>query len=766
MSNLLYEEQQEDEQYAREQKQGLKDANIDVGVVSGQIYTQKDWNKYFSLSKFMTNADSSSLTPTSYVMNINDMQLFDNGNLHSLDVFKIKASAMLSDLKLDEVTKMNDGSITQSPGLSYNIFINSNGPSFSGVSTNLNTLNSAIGSDGIRFLNENQVPFVIVWSGYMNSTNSDKTINNIINYDFAGNNSNQTNTLSLKINDSSNMDFININNQKITKGLFQNVNYPIHVIYISNPYSNSDNISFQISNSSNNKYNLSYFKEKGQIYEPKSFYFGMVQSNTLYKFYTIYDSETNITLKLYKYLNVNTNFNNIKIQINDNAKPTSISIPYLNNAIQATQQNTLSAQGGVLVYLNKLETTFRANKQFYVNEYDKEMTFVPYNASFLIQSVSSPYVKAGSFAPPNNLTLNANNIKDTDYTGCKQFCKDANCTSFYSYIESVPYTVIEQKSEKYTVDVSSVVQVPTKTTVTKQYPSSTMPFDKNTNSYNYSGTTFSKNEDVWVNEPKTIWSKETRTRMVDNPVTKYKNVKKCILNNDYNEINMVPLDKMNTIQPETKIKSSNLYIQNKNFSMDSQYMPEYVKTKNDYNYYNINDISNYTQGYAYLGKMNAPTLIGKPSLEPVIQTTQLHEDTIDNLINNNLILSTNAESFATREGYDGNYDGVTATSNSILNRLSTINNINVDISNNIYDIERIYADLSGNCLGTSEQIQRCIKYKFSTHDNAKITKKIADKNDAYQEDLTEVQLQQNNTYVLGAITTASLLIFAIMLGRG
>jgi hypothetical protein len=293
-----------------------------------------------------------------------------------------------------------------------------------------------------------------------------------------------------------------------------------------------------------------------------------------------------------------------------------------------------------------------------------------------------------------------------------------------------------------------------------------MPFDKNTNSYNYSGTTFSKNEDVWVNEPKTIWSKETRTRMVDNPVTKYKNVKKCILNNDYNEINMVPLDKMNTIQPETKIKSSNLYIQNKKFSMDSQYMPEYVKTKNDYNYYNINDISNYTQGYAYLGKMNAPTLIGKPSLEPVIQTTQLHEDTIDNLINNNLILSTNAESFATREGYDGVYDGVTATSNSILNRLSTINNINVDISSNIVDINRIYDDLSGNCVGTPEKIQSCIKYKFSTHDNAKITKKIADKNDAYQEDLTEVQLQQNNTYVLGAITTASLLIFAIMLGRG
>jgi hypothetical protein len=761
MSNLL----KNADQYAKDQLQGLKDVKINVGQLSEQIDTQKDWNKFFSLSKFMVNTDSSTLIPSSYVMNINDMQLFDNGNLHSLDIFKIKASSILSDLKLEEVKKISDDTIKKNEGLSYKIFTSSNGPALTGYSKQFDSLSSAIGSNAIQYLKENQVPFVIVWSGYITS---DRSANSIVNYDFVGTNRNQTNTLSLKIDDGSNMDFININNQKITKRLFENINYPIHLIYISSPYSNNDNISLQISNSSNNKYSLNYFVENGQIYEPKSFYFGMVQENKLYKFYTAYDSETNITLKIYKYLNVNTNFNNIKVQIKDNLRPSVVNIKSTNNPdVLATLQNTMSSQGEVLVYLNKLETTFRANKQFYVNEYDKQMTFVPYNASFLIQSEKAPYVYVGKFAPPANLILDMKNSKDTDSEGCKQFCKNANCTSYYSYVESVPYTVIEKKEEKYNVDVSNVVQVSTKKSVSKQFPSSDLPYDKKKNKYTYLEKSFTRKIDEWINIPKTVWKKETRTRMVDNPVTKYKNVSKCIINNDTNEINMVPLDKMNTVQPGTKIKYSNLYIQNKKFGMDSKYMPQYIKTKNDYKYYNINDVSNYTQGYQYVGQMDKPTLVGKSVLEPVKQTNKMQSDLLNNLVLNTLSRPSGAETFSTIEGLS-DYDGINATANNIVNKLDTINQLNADISANATTINSLYNDLSGNCNAMSSSIDynNCVKYKFSTHSSADITKKITDKNDAYAEDLTEVQLQQNNIYVLGAITTASLLIFAIMLGRG
>jgi hypothetical protein len=159
--------------------------------------------------------------------------------------------------------------------------------------------------------------------------------------------------------------------------------------------------------------------------------------------------------------------------------------------------------------------------------------------------------------------------------------------------------------------------------------------------------------------------------------------------------------------------------------------------------------------------------IGRQSLEPVKQTIQSQMDLVGRLIGNQMDPRKISENFSTKEGMAGDYYGVIATSNSILNRLYTINKINLDISQNLTDISGRYAGLSGNCnaLPNTVDYQNCIKYKFSNVPKANITKKITDKNDAYNEDLAEVQLQQNNTFVLGAITTASLLIFAIMMAR-
>jgi hypothetical protein len=750
-----YIENEENEyEYVKRQYKGLNNENISIGSISQQVETQKPWNDYFSLSKFMTGENSSTLEPTRFVLNTKKMQLFDNGILHSLSVFKKKAAAVLSDLKMEEVKKIRNGTITKYKGLSYKIFTSPNGPSMTGYSRYSRTftsLESAIGSEGINFLKGNQVPFVIVWTGYVIS---DASLNTNADYDFLGRCTNESNMLFLKIDDDSAMGIYNINNNKITKSLFKNKQYPINLVYKSSPYSEKDNIHFNVSNMNSERVYLRYMKENDQLYEPKNYYFGMVQSNTLYRFYTIYDSDTNIILDAYKnsLLNIQPKVVNVK----DN----------YGIQLEATVEDNSGFNNEIFVFLNVLRTNFRTNKQFYVNAYDKKLMFVPYNANFLKLNDSRPYVKAGEFAPPKNLILNEKNSKKTDYKGCRDFCKESNCTSFYSYIESVPYKVKEYNTEKYEVDVSYNTQSLQKERVDISYNSSNFIFDSK--NYKYVPTTSTKTIDAWVNKPTIAWKKETRTRQSDtsyNLITKYKNERKCIINNDYNEKNMVPLDKMNSIQPETGIISSDLYIQNKNFNMDPQNMPTYVKSKNNYVFYNINDTKNYTQDYKYVGEMNYPMPIGKPSLQPVQEVTQKQKDMINRLVENKMSNNPVTENFSTIEGFD--YDGVNATTNSILNKLSTINQLNVDISSNYHDINRLYSDLSGNCsaASNSNDYKKCIKYKFSTHPHANITKKISDKNDAYHEDLTEVQLQQNNTYVLGAITTASLLIFAIMLAR-
>ena len=258
----------------------------------------------------------------------------------------------------------------------------------------------------------------------------------------------------------------------------------------------------------------------------------------------------------------------------------------------------------------------------------------------------------------------------------------------------------------------------------------------------------------WVDKTTTVWEKKQVKDEIYEDRIRYKNVNKCLINYDIYEKNMVPLDKMNSIDPETKIISSNLYIQNKKFAMDSKYMPEYVETK--YTFHNINDPTNNIQGYAYKGEMSGPMHIGRHTLFPVRQTTKSSRNEVDELTNN-------VNGFTTLEGYNNDYDGIVATTNSVVSKLSTMDELNQNIKSNKTTINSLYTTLSGNCSGTDLQKQDCIKYKFSS--DSDITKKIVDKNDAYADDLAEVQLQQNNIYVLGAITTASLLIFAIMLGR-
>jgi hypothetical protein len=226
---------------------------------------------------------------------------------------------------------------------------------------------------------------------------------------------------------------------------------------------------------------------------------------------------------------------------------------------------------------------------------------------------------------------------------------------------------------------------------------------------------------------------------------------------------------MNSIQPESSIISSQLYIKNKDLGMDSQYMQTPIPSKNENIGYNLND--KYTQGYVYLDEMLNPVLVGKGSMLPVQYTTNINDQTLNTLVKGtSSTVSNNVQPFG---GFVESFEGVDAVSNSLISQLYAVNSLNRDISGNLQKIDTLYTTLKGNCsaAATTDDYQNCVKYKFHANSNgtvnplSDITKKITDKNDAYHEDLTEIQLQQNNMYVLGAIATASLLIFAIMLAR-
>lgn len=733
-------EEKQNQNYKNEQNIGLQEQANQLGIFSVTKDDLEKYNNAFFLSKFNVNKESSTITPYDLSLNINEMQLFDNGTLHSLDVFKMKASVILSDLRMQEINKIKNGSITEVNGLSYSIFTNNRSASFSGNTNSFNSLQDAIGSEGIEFLRENQLPFVIVWTGYVIS---DKTGNLANNYDFLGTSTNVSNNFSLKVDQGNLITPINITNGRVGISLFNNRKYPIDLIYISSAYKPTDNITFKINNSNNKTLKLHHLKENNQVYEPKYYYFGIVNANNLYKFYVIYDTETNIKLKSYK--NVNTQ------------SPNIININYEKQNLKVTISDTTQILSNTIVFLNKLETDFRVNKQFYVNQVDNLMTFVPYNSDFLTRQITTPYVLAGKFAPPTNIVLNNTNSINGNMNDCAKFCTKSNCSSYYSYVQSIPYTKEIKTPVVRIIDASVNRLIPTQVTTTKTLPNTTFELNKKGTNIPKFGA-FNRTTTTIKDIPTLVNEKKTKNEIETTYVTRYRRKNKCIINRDNNE-NIVPLDKMNSIQPESRIRSSNLYIQNKKFAMSKSNMPSYVPTRNDQVYYNINGPSNYTQGFEYEGRMSQQTPIGKHRVPAVKRLAQNIKTA------NNTMIKNNMQPFSNIEGFS--YDGIDPGLNSVDNKLSSINELNIDILNNINNIDSTFADLSGNCGNRQniEEYNKCIKYRFSTDPKANIVKKITDKNDAYAEDLTEVKLQQNNIYVLGAITTASLLIFAIMLAR-
>jgi len=740
--------------------------NTTIQTINTQINDQTiyDENAFF-LSKFNVDENNSTITNMICSMKLKDLTKFDNGALHSFDVFKKKASTMVSNDKLDILKQMKSGVIEQKNGLEYSIFSNSSEkPIFTGYSTSFQSLVDAIGQDNVN--NIQNGPFIIVWDGFFISkdTSFKQTLKNTSPkptlYTFSGSTTNSQAVFKIKINDGLRNSVNSIKNTTFQQYLYDNNLYPIRIVYNSQYYSQGDNVSLNIHAITDNgmtdvlKDKLAYLinTSNGTLYKEPTYYFGILKMKQLYRFYFINKSEYEMySLALDP---ITTNTESLVSFKDDEGNP-----------IVATNADP---NDDTQVNMYRLNTDYKVNKTFYVNEVDAQMTFVPYNvaSSILKTNIDTPYILSGNFAPADGIT---NSLKVDNQEDCKKSCIDnPDCTSFY-YLENREYiTTIEQKEMTTVTYAPYIAQEEKIGSVPKEYNATT--FIQQGNSYVPIQNSFERTVQGVVSQQVVKTRPDTITEMVDTPVQYPITVNKCLINTDDNEsTNIVSLNKMNSIQPESSIISSQLYIKNKDLGMDSQYMQTPIPSKNENIGYNLND--KYTQGYVYLDEMLNPVLVGKGSMLPVQYTTNINDQTLNTLVKGTpSTVSNNVQPFG---GFVENFEGVDAVSNSLISQLYAVNSLNRDISGNLQQIDTLYSTLTGNCSAavSDEDYQNCVKYKFHANSNgtvnplSDITKKITDKNDAYHEDLTEIQLQQNNMYVLGAIATASLLIFAIMLAR-
>jgi hypothetical protein len=237
----------------------------------------------------------------------------------------------------------------------------------------------------------------------------------------------------------------------------------------------------------------------------------------------------------------------------------------------------------------------------------------------------------------------------------------------------------------------------------------------------------------------------------------------CNINNN-NTDNIIPPNSTNLIQPGTNISSSELYIKEKSISMSSNYMSEPIPNNN------LNSASQYNN-YAYHNVL--PTSFSSPHVVGVY-SEQEYKDWKCN--QNKFLNGTNASC----EGFSGNrtYDYTIYTDLSKDGAIADISNNKIgplrimtqDLNDNIQRVND-----NGNNFDKNKYIYNKLYIDLSNNVNADFNPKFYQENspltrlptlaDGINEDVNEMILQQNNMYIVGSITTATLLITAILLAK-
>jgi hypothetical protein len=228
-------------------------------------------------------------------------------------------------------------------------------------------------------------------------------------------------------------------------------------------------------------------------------------------------------------------------------------------------------------------------------------------------------------------------------------------------------------------------------------------------------------------------------------------------------------------QKNGTIKTSDLYIRNR--AMKSTYAPIYSKipTLKMDTAKNVGDYSAYSDYQVLPVNLNARSLSkylnNTTTFDPNINDTGLDTKTVNELIrfNNN---------YGTVENFDNHgFKPPNSFSNSniindiSLNQVAPLKLIARDYSGAISQINKNYYDLSNGITNTAQlwnTLANDQKYDLSgnlVYYHGINTRKSPTIQDALNDDVKSIILQQNTIYMLGSVTAASLLILAIFLGK-
>jgi hypothetical protein len=228
--------------------------------------------------------------------------------------------------------------------------------------------------------------------------------------------------------------------------------------------------------------------------------------------------------------------------------------------------------------------------------------------------------------------------------------------------------------------------------------------------------------------------------------------------------NIVPPNLFNILQPGTNITSSELYIKDKKLTMDQKYMPQEIHVNK---MTSLSSFSNYSSHTLLPNSFTQPHIIGVGS-EPEYVSWKGDQ--------NKILFGTNKQGFTTlsksNEGFQ-QYDINTCTSDpkgcisNIENKkikpliemsgeyskkIQQMKANEIAIAGNITSFSTTYTDLSNNKLAQFNP-------EFTNFDNTVTIK------DVMNNDLNEMLVQQNNMYIMGTITAATLLVTAILIGK-
>ena len=99
---------------------------------------------------------------------------------------------------------------------------------------------------------------------------------------------------------------------------------------------------------------------------------------------------------------------------------------------------------------------------------------------------------------------------------------------------------------------------------------------------------------------------------------------------------------------------------------------------------------------------------------------------------------------------------------SYINRQNQVNKNVIDISNSIYQIDKLYLDMSGNRIG-NELNPKHVKYDFTSGTEVYTLKEDRTFVPALLKDKQILLIEHNNLYIVSTLTIATLLMTAIFM---